>query len=204
MVAPGANHRLDPTAVGELDTACHGGDVLVLQLEIPIGTCLAAARAARRLGATVVLNAAPPPPPGDPTFLDPLGHVDVLILNESEAEELARRARVPAAEGWPVLADGLRKLGPSTVAITLGAQGAVAASEAGTHVQPAYEVEVVDTTGAGDAFCGAFVAARAQGRDLADGLRRGCAAGALATTALGAQSALPTEADLDRLLGAVN
>jgi len=204
VVASGANHRLDPAAVdGELGAACRPGDVLVLQLEVPTGTCLAAARTARGCGASVVLNAAPPPRSGDPVFLDLLRHVDVLILNESEAEELARHANVPAGDGWPDLADGLRKLGPGTVVITLGERGAVAASPYGAHHQPAYRVEVVDTTGAGDAFCGAFAAAYAQGRELSEALRRGCAAGALASTALGAQSALPCESDLDRLLRTV-
>ncbi len=205
VVASGANHQLDPAAVdGELAAVCGPGDVLVLQLEIPIGTCLAAARTARRRGASVVLNAAPPPPPGNLVFVDLLRHVDVLILNESESEELARYARIRADEGWARLADGLRRLGPATVVITLGGQGAVAASERGMHRQCAYRVDVVDTTGAGDAFCGAFAVACAQGHDLAEALRRGCAAGALATTALGAQSALPGESDLDRLLGTVN
>ncbi len=87
--------------------------------------------------------------------------------------------------------------------ITLGAQGAVAASIDGTHQQMPFRIGVVDTTGAGDAFCGAFAAAYADGRALTDAVRRGCAAGALATTALGAQAALPTETDLDRLLSEV-
>jgi ribokinase len=200
VVASGANARLDPSALAALEQVCTAGDVLVLQLEIPLATCLAAARTARERGAGVVLNAAPPPRPGDALFLDLLREVDVLILNEGEALELASRNGLPDGSDWTALADGLRALGPRNCVVTLGAQGAVAATPAGTCAQGSFRVDVVDTTGAGDAFCGAFAAAYAQGQELAEALRRGCAAGAVATTQLGAQSALPTAADLDHLL----
>jgi len=209
VVAPGANSRLDRAVLDDLSSVCQPGDVLVLQLEVPVDTCLAAAHTARRRGARVVLNAAPPPKPGDVVFLDLLRHVDVLVLNETEARELGagidggRSAESTGGAGWDALASALRQLGPATVVITLGAQGAVAASIDGTHPQLPFRIDVVDTTGAGDAFCGAFAAAYAEGRALIDAVRRGCAAGALATTALGAQSALPTESDLDRLLSEV-
>ena len=204
VVAPGANSRLDRAALNDLSSVCQPGDVLVLQLEVPVDTCLAAAHTARRRGARVVLNAAPPPKPGDVIFLDLLRHVDVLILNETEARELGTEIDAAFGAGWDSLAAALRQLGPATVVITLGAQGAVAASIDGTHQQMPFRIEVVDTTGAGDAFCGAFAAAYADGRALTDAVRRGCAAGALATTALGAQAALPTETDLDRLLSEVS
>jgi ribokinase len=200
VVASGANARLDPLALNAFEQVCGPGDVLVLQLEVPVATCLAAARKARACGARVVLNAAPPPKPGDALFLDLLREVDVLILNEGEALELAGRNGLPNGFDWTALADALRALGPRSVVVTLGGQGAVAASPDGTCAQPSFRVDVVDTTGAGDAFCGAFAAAYAQGRQLAEALRRGCAAGAVATTQLGAQSALPTTTDLDRLL----
>jgi ribokinase len=202
VVAPGANFLLDADAVADLGTVCGPGDVLVLQLEVPLDTCLAAARTARRRGAHVLLNAAPLPTVGDPILSDLLHHVDVLIVNEAEAAALAGTDQSHGA-GWESVAARLRELGPATVVITLGARGAVAASIDGAHTQTPFSADVVDTTGAGDAFCGAFASAYAEGRDLPDALRRGCAAGALATTALGAQSALPTESDLTRLLSDV-
>ncbi len=128
----------------------------------------------------------------------------MLILNEGEALELAGRAGIPTGLDWPALAGALRVLGPDTCVVTLGAQGAVAASAAGAWRQPCLPIEVVDTTGAGDAFCGALAAAFAQGYELAEALRRGCAAGSAATTQLGAQSALPTRAELEQLLSEVN
>ncbi len=204
VVTPGANFRLVPESLGLLGSVCTAGDVLVLQLEIPVGTCLAAARTARERGARVLLNAAPPPAPGDAVFLDLLRYVDVLIVNESEAHQLAGRAGLPDRPGWEGLADGLRKLGPDTCVITLGADGAVAAAPEGAYAQPAFAVTAVDTTGAGDAFCGAFAATVAADGELPAAVRRGCAAGAAATTALGAQAALPAAADLDRFLAEVS
>jgi ribokinase len=143
-----------------------------------------------------VLNAAPLPIVDDPVFRSLLESVDVLILNEGEAAALSGSA----SGDWTVVARDLRRFGPDTVIVTLGADGAVAADGITTHTQKPFAVEVVDTTGAGDAFCGAVAAAYAQGRPLAEALRRGCAAGALATTRLGAQTALPTSSDIDRLL----
>lgn len=197
VVAPGANHLLDAAALAALPALLDNGDVLVLQLEVPLDTCVAAARVARERGARVLLNAAPLPTVDDPVFRSLLRCVDVLILNEGEAAALS--GGVPGTD-WAVVADELRGLGPATVVVTLGADGAVAADGAATFVQKPFAVDVVDTTGAGDAFCGALAAAYAQRRPLPEALRRGCAAGALATTRLGAQTALPTAADLDERL----
>jgi len=193
VVAPGANARVP--APDALPAALTPGSVLVLQLEIPLATCLAAARHARRAGATVVLNAAPLPAPVPPELTTLLREVDVLVLNEGEARSLDG-----TAADWPDLTRRLRGLGPAACVVTLGAEGAAYADATGTGVQPAFHAEVVDTTGAGDSFCGALAASLAQGHDLRSAVRRGCAAGALATARMGAQPALPTAADLDRFL----
>ncbi len=86
--------------------------------------------------------------------------------------------------------------------VTLGARGAISADATGTRSHPPFRVDAVDTTGAGDSFCGALAAALAAGADLGRAVRRGCAAGALATTRMGAQSAMPTAAELDHFLAA--
>ncbi|MFC4046969.1 ribokinase [Dactylosporangium siamense] len=192
VVAPGANARLADGALAGLPAALDQGTVLVLQLEIPPATCLAAARHGRAAGARVLLNAAPlpDPVPADMTVL--LREVDVLVVNEGEALRLSG-----STADWPTLAAALRGLGPDAVVITLGAQGAVHADATGTATHPAYPVDAVDTTGAGDSFVGALAAALAEGLPLAEAVRRGCAAGALATTRMGAQSALPTRPELD-------
>src|SRR5262245_15620834 len=193
VVAPGANARLDPVR----DLTLSHGDVLLLQLEIPLETGLAAAVEARRCGARVVLNAAPLAPP-DPVFAELLTHVDVLVLNESEAAALTGAAMTPTdVEGWCTLA---ARLPAPTCVVTLGSRGAVAADAAGTWWQPAFPASIVDTTGAGDAFCGALAQSLAAGHDLRDAVRRGCAAGAHAAGRLGAQAALPTARELSTIL----
>ncbi|GAA1539841.1 hypothetical protein GCM10009827_068970 [Dactylosporangium maewongense] len=192
MVAPGANARLADGALAGLPAALDPATVLVLQLEIPPATCLAAARHGKAAGARVVLNAAPLPDPVPPDMAALLREVDVLVVNEGEALRLSG-----STADWPALAAGLRTLGPAAVVITLGAQGAVHADADGTDAHPAYKVDAVDTTGAGDSFVGALAASLAEGLPLGAAVRRGCAAGALATTRMGAQSALPTRGELD-------
>ena len=200
VVAPGANRAVDLSIVDGLRQTLEPGDVVVMQLEIPIETVLGAASAAQAAGARVVLNAAPLPKPGDVALDTLLRVVDVLIVNETEALDLAGRKAPSTADGWITLAGDLLRHGPSACVITLGGQGAVAHDRDGGWTQPAFAATVVDTTGAGDAFCGALAAALANNNTLPDAVRRGCAAGALATGKLGAQSALPTTGELDQFL----
>jgi ribokinase len=210
VVAPGANDLLAGGQLSTLPDVLGDRAVLALQLEIPLTTCLAAARRARRAGAMVVLNAAPLPKLMEPTFADLLANVDVLVVNEGEARQLsaaAGGAPDPPEDngdpaGWVGVAANLRRLGPAACIITLGPRGAVVADASGTGRQPAFPVPAVDSTGAGDSFCGALAAGLAHGRPLLEAVRHGCAAGALATTRMGAQTALPTAAELDGFLRA--
>jgi ribokinase len=169
-VASGANALADSNAVP--DSALTPRAVVVLQHEVPARANAALIVRARRLGARVVLNAAP----ARPMVIELLRQVDVLVVNEAEAS-----AAVPPVADVPRLA----------VAITMGAQGAVLRFEGMSLSAPAPEVEVVDTTGAGDAFVGALAAALDDGAKPAEALRFGVAAGTLACTMTGAQPALP-------------
>lgn len=203
VVVPGANARLTPSDVEGIGQLLCEGDVLLLQLEIPVDTSCTAAAIARGRGARVVLNAAPLGGVAAPLD-DLLALTDVLILNETEARLLAG---VPAHEGshddadWASLAAELSQRGPQAVVLTLGELGAVVHGPDGGWRQPAFPTEVVDTTGAGDAFCGAVAAALAQAETLPVAVRRGCAAGAFAVTKAGAQRALPSAEDIERLMG---
>jgi ribokinase len=197
VVAPGANARLGDDALRQLSTVVEPGAVLVLQLEIPLDACLTAAREARRAGARVILNAAPLPDAVDERLTALLHEVDVLVVNESEAMRLGGHS---GQVDWLTAAAALRDLGPAACVVTLGARGAVRADAAGAFAHPAFAVDAVDTTGAGDAFCGALAAALAAGASLDQAVRRACAAGAIATTRMGAQSALPTLLELDTFL----
>lgn len=170
VVAPGANGRLtlDSSGARAVVADC---DVLLLQLEIPVTTAVAAARVARAAGAVVMLNASPPA-----TDLAELaGLTDVVVVNESEA----------AQWHWPV---------PHLV-ITRGAHGA---SYVGAHTEfgvAAPAVEPVDTSGAGDVFAGVLAADWCGDIDRA--LRRACAAGALATLVPGAGDCAPLSRAID-------
>jgi ribokinase len=198
-VAQGANRHLRDDHLAVLERLLTPGSVLLMQLEIPLRACLTAARAARDAGATVVLNAAPVPGRADHDIDRLLAATDVLVVNESEARSLAA-APAPAsadADRWLAVAGELSRSGPPAAIVTLGSSGAVASDQGASFHIPAYRVDPIDTTGAGDAFCGALTSALVEKRPLADAVRRGCAAGALATTALGAQSGMPTRAELD-------
>jgi ribokinase len=183
-VAPGANGCLLPTDLPQLSGFSH----LLLQLETPLDTVTAYAKTARQAGVRVVLNAAPAQvlPP------DLLNAVDVLIVNEGELAAVAQHAGS--------IAECLERLAVPTVVVTLGAEGCVAKHQGAHYLQASFAITPVDTTGAGDTFCGAFGAALSQGLDLHAALRYASAAGALACTQLGAQSSIPDASAVHALL----
>jgi ribokinase len=188
VVVPGANARL--TAADVDVESVHRAGVLLLQLEVPLATVQAAAAATR---GTVVLNPAPPQPL--PAAL--LARVDVLVPNEHELVHLAGAA--PGTRTPAELAGLARGLAPSVV-VTLGARGALVVSGDQTSLQPPPPVTPVDTTGAGDAFCGALSSALDRGRPLADAVRYAVTAAALSTTGPGARGALPDDDAVRALL----
>ncbi len=192
VVAPGANGRVSAAPVVERLRALAGtGTVLLAQLEIPVDVVAAAAAAVEEAGGRVVLNLSPSSPVPDAL----LALCDPLVVNESEVSDLVGEPIAdPAAAAAAAVA--LLERCRSAV-ITLGGEGAVFASRAddgsaaaagavSAH-RPAPRVEVVDTTGAGDAFVGALAAELAHGRSLEKAVESGIAAGAEAVQWLGAQ-----------------
>jgi ribokinase len=188
VVAAGANGAVAPMPEGSdewLNCA-----VLLMQLELPIATVLKAAQEARARGVRVVVNAAPVAPLPD----ELLACIDVLIVNEHECRELAGRS---------VTDDAARLLAGvvSTVVVTLGATGAAWYEREAKRGQVAPPtVEPVDTTGAGDAFCGVFAARLASGATVADAVRHAVVAGALSTEVSGAAESAPTLDAVQQLL----
>lgn len=183
-VAAGANELLRASALPSLAGVSH----LLLQLETPLDTVIDCARAARAVGVQVILNAAParPLPP------ELLALVDVLVVNEGELAALA---------GDPgELRRALAAIDVPCVVVTLGARGCVACVDGEFLLQPAFAVDLQDTTAAGDTFCGVLAAALAQGMAWNLALRRASAAAAIACTRLGAQSSIPEAAEVDALL----
>src|SRR5215475_9159692 len=198
VVVTGANDALDVASLGDLSASLRPDDVVLLQLEIPVPTCVAAAMAARDAGATVILNAAPQPDLDSPGMAELLRMTTVLVVNETEAAVLAGRSA--DAGDWVSVAGALRGYGAQACIVTLGARGAAVHEQERGWMQPSFSVTVADTTGAGDALCGAVAAGLADGLPLAEAVRRGCAAGALAAVQLGAQASLPTADELGRFL----
>jgi ribokinase len=195
VVASGANMGLESSDVERAEESIAASDVLVTQLESPLETVVRAAEIAHSHGVTVVLN----PAPARSLPAELLALVDVLIPNESEAMLLTD---TPLSERFEAnaVAGQLLNRGVGSVVITLGARGALIAQGEGTELIPAFAVEPVDTTAAGDAFVAGLAVAMANGKPLPEAVRWGNGAGALAATRLGAQSSLPQLAELMHLL----
>lgn len=183
-VAPGANSHLRPEHLPPLEGYSH----LMLQLEIPMDTVLAYARAAHAHGVKVVLNVAP----ARPLPQELLALVDILLVNEGELATLA------GPQGS--IAEQLQRLPVQTIVVTLGARGCCAKVHGALSVQPAFPITPVDSTGAGDAFCGVLVARLAEGHGMADALRHASAAGALKCLKRGAQSGIPDAVEVELFL----
>ncbi|WP_449468225.1 ribokinase [Stenotrophomonas humi] len=183
-VAPGANMALLPEHLPALD----GVQWLLLQLESPLDSVLAYARAARAAGVKVALNAAP----AQALPAELLAQLDMLIVNEGELDVVAGNP--------PDLATGLSRLDVPCVIVTLGARGCLARVDQRIVLQPAFKISPLDTTAAGDTFCGTLVADLARGATLDHALLAASAASALACTRLGAQSSIPDHADVSALL----
>jgi ribokinase len=182
VVAAGANGGLDAVATtATISQLATDGAVLLCQLEIPVEVVSAAASEIEKVRGRFVLNLSPS------RYVSPklLALADPLILNETEASDLASSAIDGPADAETV---ARRLLSTSrSVVITLGGDGVVVADAAGVSRLEAKRVAVVDTTGAGDAFAGALVAALSSGASLSDAATAGMAAGTAAVQHIGAQ-----------------
>jgi ribokinase len=183
-VAPGANSKLCAADLPDLE----GVEYLLLQLETPLQTVADLARAANAKGIKVVLNAAP----AQPLPVELLDAIDVLIVNENELTTVSGR-------GGSV-AQRLEAVDVPCAIVTLGSRGSCARQRGEFFLQPAFKVESVDTTAAGDTFCGVLVASFCSNATLPQALRRASAAAALATRRVGAQSSIPTYDEVEALM----
>ena len=197
IVVPGANHAYGAEQAEHDAAAFAGAHCALFQLEIPLPSVIAAARAAKAAGALVILDPAPAPamlPVGLLTL------VDILTPNETEAARLVGRSntRLGHADA-EAIARELQRRGCDIVIIKMGAQGCLAADRGGLHWISAPSVTARDTTAAGDAFNGALAVALTEGATLVKACAFAAEAAALSVTRLGAQSSMPSRSELDAI-----
>lgn len=186
-VAPGANREITGEVISEsFDRVDADNAVVLTVLEIPDDAVLAAATAARRRGWPFVLN----PAPARDLAPELLAACDVVTPNEHEARLLGAGS-----------AEGLLDAGAAAVVVTRGARGAdLLRADRPPHHQAAFDVDVLDTTGCGDAFSGTLAWGLANRLSIEDALEVAAAAGALATRRVGARAGLPSRTEIDDLL----
>ena len=194
-VASGANHALTPADVDAAAERIRAADLLMLQLEIPLQSVARAAAIAHQAGVPVMLD--PAPAPEGPLDAALLSQITYLTPNEGEAARLTG-VEVTDEPSARRAAEKLLAAGARHVIVTLGARGALVASEQAAMLVPGRPVEAVDSTAAGDAFNGGLAVALAGGAAVDAAVRRANRVAALSVTRLGAQTSLPTAEELSR------
>ena len=191
----GANGSLSVNDLKRLERYWRGVRVFVTQLEIPLSTVQRGLRTAKDQGAVTLLN--PSPPVRLPS--DILSSVDFIVPNESEAQFLTG-IKWKRDQQIRKIAEKLLDMGVKNVVITLGPKGLFFKNRNQEFWMKAFQVKVVDTTAAGDAFLGGLAAALSENRSIREALEFANGAGALATTKLGAQPSLPSRRELESFL----
>ena len=195
VVIPGANHAITPADIQNAEPAFDEAGILLTQLEIPMDVVEAALKMGREKGLVTILNPAPAAPLPDHFY----AMIDYITPNETEAELLTGIPVENDADAEKAARFFLSK-GVSQVIITLGKRGSYYTDGNVSFFTPAFTVDAVDTTGAGDAFNGAFAAALAEGRNAADAIRFATAFSAISVTRPGAASSMPTKEETEAFL----
>lgn len=194
VLNPGANHRISPDHISGLTDDIRTASIVMLQMEIPLETVIRVCEVANDHNVPVMLNVAPA------TEIDAalVRRVAFMVLNETEIEAITRHRIDDVGEDGVI--DHLLTMGASTVVLTLGKRGCIVKSNSFRHAVPAFEVETIDSTAAGDTFCGALVAQLSKGCGLVDSIRFATAAAALCVTRMGAQPSIPRENEVVKFL----
>ena len=201
IVVPGACFTLTPAEVDEAGEAIRSASVFLTQLELALDTVERGLQLAREAGVPTILNPAPAPEKPLPDAL--LALSDYFIPNETEAA-LLTGLPVDTVEQAKVAAAALQARGARNVILTLGVRGALVVTEDGeATVVPSFNAgPVVETTGAGDAFCGGFATALAEGQSLLEAVRFGCATAGISVTRAGTAPSMPSRTEIDALIAA--
>ena len=190
LVYPGANHDVSTAWIEEQEKLIVQADWVMLQLEIPVNSVVTAIETAQKLGKKVLLN----PAPAMTLPEDLYASIDLITPNETELRILSGKEKIREGAAWMI------EKGVGCVIVTLGAEGSLGMTKDQEVSVPAYPVQPVDSTAAGDAFNAAVVIALSEGNNLKKSMAFANAAGALTTTVMGAQRSLPSRFELDQFL----
>ena len=191
VVASGANGDLTEDDIEKSRKDLENCDILLLQLESPIPSVLKAAKIAHQAGKTVVLNPAPACPLPEELFRS----IDLFIPNETELSTFSG-IEVKDVESAEKAAAAMQAKGVGKLIVTMGSKGALICEGGPSVFVPAHKVKAVDTTAAGDTFCGALCVAISEGKTLKEAAEFACAASALTVQKMGAQNSIPYRKDL--------
>jgi ribokinase len=194
-VASGANYKLTPAHIDQALKTILEAEIIVMQMEIPFDTTKYVFELAAKHNKKVLFNLAP----ARPFDVAVLKKTYAFVVNEVEAAMVTGR-KVETDEEIKVSANELLKLGCKIAVITLGARGSYVASADFTGFVPAFKVKAVDTTAAGDVYCGSLAVAMVEGKSLQDSVRFAGAASAISVTRLGAQPSAPHRKEIDELI----
>ena len=186
VVASGANATLSLADIDKAKDEIESAEIVLMQLEIPMETVEYAAQIAHRKGVKVILNPAPAQPLSDQL----LKSVHIIIPNKTEAEMLSG-VKVTDWLSAVTAASAISERGVDVVVLTLGAMGALVKEGDRFFKIDAIPVTAVDTTAAGDTFCGTFCVGLSQGLSVVDAVRLACSASAISVTKMGAQASIP-------------
>lgn len=188
VVASGANSLLTSEDIRNAEPAISQADVLLMQLETPVDPLCTAAQMAHAEGKYVILN--PAPAPKEPLPSDLLRHIDLIIPNETEATSITG-VEISDLQSAERALEALKEMGAKNAMITLGEKGVLAYEDGKVKLFPACKVQAIDTTAAGDTFCGALSVAICQGREMKEAIAFANKAAAYTVQHEGAQCAMP-------------
>lgn len=193
-VASGANADLLPADIDAAEEAIASASLIIMQLETPVETVAHAARIARKHGVKVILN--PAPAPREPLPASLLADVDIIIPNKTEAE-LISGVEITDSESELRAINAIHAMGVPTVIFTLGSKGALICENGDCELIPSFKVAPVDTTAAGDTFCGALCVALSEDMPMRRAIEFANKAASITVTRMGAQHSIPTRDEVD-------
>ena len=195
IVVPGANYEVTPSDIDNSIDVISKAKMIIAQLEVPLDTITYSFKKAKEYGVYTILNPAPAQPLSD----ELLRMTDLLVPNEIELEILSGKPLVTQDDMY-VAARTLLNKGVKEIIVTLGSQGCLYMNENESIHYPAYKVEVVDTTAAGDSFIGGIATALSEGKPIKEAIGLATKVSALTVTRLGAQISLPLREEVENFL----